>query len=39
VPEETPMDTVPPRRPLYKSLYAQVLTAIVIGVILGHFWP
>jgi aerobic C4-dicarboxylate transport protein len=33
------MDTVPPRRPLYKSLYAQVLTAIVIGVILGHFWP
>jgi aerobic C4-dicarboxylate transport protein len=33
------MDTDPPRRPLYKSLYAQVITAIVIGVILGHFWP
>src|SRR5881394_2748739 len=26
-------------RPLYKSLYAQVITAIIIGVILGHFWP
>jgi aerobic C4-dicarboxylate transport protein len=33
------MDTAAPRRPLYKSLYAQVLTAIVIGVLLGHFWP
>src|SRR6476660_7582059 len=27
------------RKPLYKSLYAQVLTAIVIGVLLGHFYP
>src|SRR5881397_4247960 len=27
------------RRPLYKSLYAQVLTAIIIGVLLGHFFP
>jgi len=26
-------------RPLYKSLYAQVITAIVIGVLLGHFYP
>ena len=25
--------------PLYKSLYVQVLTAIVIGVLLGHFYP
>ncbi|MEX8518046.1 MAG: dicarboxylate/amino acid:cation symporter [Leptothrix sp. (in: b-proteobacteria)] len=25
--------------PLYKSLYAQVLTAIAIGVLLGHFAP
>lgn len=24
---------------LYKSLYVQVLTAIVIGAILGHFYP
>jgi aerobic C4-dicarboxylate transport protein len=33
------MNKNPTRRPLYKSLYAQVITAIVIGVILGHFWP
>src|SRR3974390_2407654 len=26
-------------KPIYKSLYAQVLTAIVIGVLLGHFYP
>lgn len=26
-------------KPLYKSLYVQVITAIVIGVVLGHFWP
>ena len=25
--------------PLYKSLYAQVLTAIALGVLLGHFAP
>ena len=28
-----------PHKPLYKSLYAQVITAIVIGVLLGHFAP
>jgi aerobic C4-dicarboxylate transport protein len=27
------------RKPLYQSLYVQVITAIVIGVLLGHFWP
>jgi aerobic C4-dicarboxylate transport protein len=27
------------RKPIYKSLYAQVLTAIVIGVLVGHFYP
>ena len=26
-------------KPLYKSLYFQVIVAIVIGVIIGHFWP
>ena len=26
-------------KPIYKSLYVQVLTAIVIGVLLGHFYP
>ena len=25
--------------PIYKSLYAQVIAAIVIGVLLGHFYP
>jgi aerobic C4-dicarboxylate transport protein len=33
------MDKDPTPRPIYKSLYAQVITAIVIGIILGHFWP
>jgi aerobic C4-dicarboxylate transport protein len=28
-----------PRKPFYAHLYAQVLTAIVIGVLLGHFYP
>ena len=27
------------KQPLYKSLYFQVLVAIVIGVLLGHFYP
>jgi aerobic C4-dicarboxylate transport protein len=27
------------RKPLYKSLYAQVLVAIAIGIALGHFSP
>ena len=27
------------KKPLYQSLYAQVLTAILIGVLLGHFYP
>jgi aerobic C4-dicarboxylate transport protein len=27
------------RKPLYKSLYIQVLCAIVLGVVLGHFYP
>ena len=26
-------------KPIYKSLYAQVITAIVIGILLGHFQP
>src|SRR3954466_3940272 len=29
----------PAGKPVYKSLYVQVLTAIVIGVLLGHFYP
>jgi aerobic C4-dicarboxylate transport protein len=27
------------KRPLYKSLYVQVLTAVAFGVLLGHFYP
>ena len=27
------------KAPFYKSLYLQVITAIVIGVLLGHFYP
>src|SRR5713226_4783782 len=26
-------------KPFYTHLYAQVLTAIVLGVLLGHFYP
>jgi aerobic C4-dicarboxylate transport protein len=26
-------------KPLYRSLYFQVLTAIIVGVVLGHFYP
>jgi aerobic C4-dicarboxylate transport protein len=28
-----------PHKPFYTHLYAQVLTAIVLGVLLGHFYP
>src|SRR5260221_9674020 len=27
------------KKPLYKSLYFQVIVAIVLGVLLGHFYP
>ncbi|WP_394780984.1 dicarboxylate/amino acid:cation symporter [Undibacterium sp.] len=27
------------KQPLYKSLYFQVIVAIIIGVLLGHFYP
>jgi aerobic C4-dicarboxylate transport protein len=27
------------RKPIYKSLYAQVLFAVAIGIFLGHFYP
>ena len=33
------MDKEPVKKPLYRSLYFQVITAIVIGVLLGHFFP
>ncbi|HET9644328.1 MAG TPA: cation:dicarboxylase symporter family transporter, partial [Burkholderiaceae bacterium] len=27
------------RRPFYRSLYFQVISAIIIGVLVGHYWP
>ena len=33
------MDQTPMPKPFYRSLYFQVITAIIIGVLLGHFWP
>ncbi|PLP97031.1 dicarboxylate/amino acid:cation symporter [Cupriavidus pauculus] len=33
------MDKAEHSKPLYKSLYFQVITAIILGVILGHFYP
>jgi aerobic C4-dicarboxylate transport protein len=27
------------RKPLYRSLYVQVVTAVVLGILLGHFRP
>ena len=33
------MDQNLTHKPLYKSLYFQVITAILIGVLLGHFYP
>jgi aerobic C4-dicarboxylate transport protein len=38
--QETRMQaTAAARQPFYRSLYVQVITAIVIGVLVGHFWP
>ncbi|MEX8492361.1 dicarboxylate/amino acid:cation symporter [Sphaerotilus sp.] len=33
------MQPATPRLPFYRSLYVQVLTAILIGVLIGHFAP
>jgi aerobic C4-dicarboxylate transport protein len=30
---------LPPRLPWYRQLYVQVLLAIVLGALLGHYWP
>jgi len=29
----------PKKLPFYRSLYLQVITAVVVGVLLGHFYP
>ena len=38
---ETPTaeTTVPPKKPLYKSLFFQLLVAVILGIVIGHFWP
>jgi len=33
------MSTSVSKKPIYKSLYVQVLFAVVVGVLLGHFYP
>src|SRR5260370_14275070 len=33
------MEAVPQNKPFYAHLYFQVLLAILIGVLLGHFFP
>lgn len=33
------MSKVEKKLPIYKSLYAQVLCAVVVGILLGHFYP
>ena len=35
---QSPADT-PKKLPIYRSLYVQVLTAVIAGVLLGHFYP
>jgi aerobic C4-dicarboxylate transport protein len=32
-------DTATHQKPWYQHLYVQVLCAIVLGVLLGHFYP
>ena len=34
-----PTDSPRRRSPLYRSLFFQLLVAIVVGVSIGHFWP
>jgi aerobic C4-dicarboxylate transport protein len=34
-----PATAATPHKPFYTHLYAQVLTAIVLGILLGHFYP
>ena len=36
---ESTTSTPARKLPLYRSLYVQVITAVIIGVLLGHFYP
>lgn len=33
------MQTTPPRTPWYRILYVQVLIAVALGILIGHFFP
>lgn len=35
----SPSPHQPPRKPFYQSLYLQVLAAVMVGVLLGYFYP
>ncbi|SEA51776.1 dicarboxylate/amino acid:cation symporter [Variovorax sp. YR216] len=35
----TPEAPARKKPPIYRSLYAQVITAVIVGVLLGHFFP
>ena len=37
-PSETNTATTP-KKPLYKSLFAQILVAVCLGIGIGHLWP
>jgi len=36
---DTTMPAVPKKKGLHRQLYAQVLGAIILGALIGHFWP
>ncbi|MRV72625.1 C4-dicarboxylate transporter DctA [Duganella sp. FT92W] len=36
---KTPTHTAPSRKPIYRSLYFQVLVGVMLGIVVGHFWP
>ncbi|WP_183955262.1 dicarboxylate/amino acid:cation symporter [Sphingobium fontiphilum] len=38
LPSDSPVQTTPVL-PWYRQLYVQVLIAIALGVLMGHFWP
>jgi aerobic C4-dicarboxylate transport protein len=33
------MNAVSPRKPWYRILYVQVLLAVAVGILIGHYWP
>ncbi|MET1028691.1 MAG: dicarboxylate/amino acid:cation symporter [Dongiaceae bacterium] len=36
---QQPVAVKPPRRKFYRQLYVQVLFAVILGILLGHFYP